>query len=62
MESSAEEMLNDILGNGLKPVITGDEMVLVGKLPLQFLFLVFVQLRFLNYFLHVLVKVFVSKL
>ena len=56
------EMRHHVLGHRLQPVVAGDQVVLAGELPLQFLLLRLVQFRLFQQALHVLVEVFVDQL
>ena len=56
LESPAHEMRNDILCNPLQPVVAGDEMVLLTKVPFKFLLLFGIELCIPDECLHLLVE------
>ena len=60
--ATTQEVLHQILSDLLQSILSGDQVVLAGELPLQLALLILVQLRLFQQTLHVGVEVLVGQL
>ncbi len=58
----ADEVIDEVVGDGVEPVVVGDQVVLAGELPGEALLLVLVELGLLEDLFHVVVEVRVDQL